>query len=103
MTHLPTDETFDLLLAYFVGPERKLLAGIRGRSRERRTRHAVTIQAAPRESGDQSPSAIQTLLTSLLKEFIGRAVVPALLERLLKSQGRADVTPVQRVKCEPSA
>lgn len=42
MTHLPTAETFDLLLEYFVGPERKLVAELRARIRSRKMRPAAT-------------------------------------------------------------
>ena len=104
MTHLPTVETFDLLRAYFFGPERKLVATleIRRHSRSRRPRHAITIQVAPREL-DESPSAIEARAT-LVEAFIDDIVVPALLERLLKSQVRTDASPTSahRVECKPS-
>ena len=104
MTHVPTVETFDLLVAYVTGPVRKPIdtSESRRHGQSRRARHPISIQVGPREL-DQSPSAIEAR-ANLLALFIDDIVVPALLERLVKSQVRTDAPPTSahRVECKLS-
>jgi hypothetical protein len=89
MTHLPTVETFGLLKAYFVGPERKAIAQIRGRWRSRKIRRGTRSATAHLQHRDRKPTSAADFSDSASERVLD-AIADALLGPLALQAARDD-------------
>jgi hypothetical protein len=89
MTHFPIVERVAWLTEYFVGPDRKLIAEVRGRSRSRRIRCAT--RSATRELRHVDVRCVSTAdFSDPESQRVLDAIADALIAPLAIQQARED-------------